>query len=203
MKKTERRALSAPIEVRKAADAEGRTISGYAAIFNSVTDIGGYFREQIAPGAFANAIAGDVRALFDHDSSKVLGRTTAGTLRLSEDSKGLAIEIDLPDTQTARDLAVSMERGDISGMSFGFAVTRQEWDETQDPPLRTILECELAEVSVVTFPAYEDTEAAVRSLEEAKAAGQLERDRAQQNAAEARARIAARRAKHEQKIRGI
>ena len=159
----ERRDLSAPIEIR--AKDNKRTVAGYAAVFDSVADIGGFFREKIERGAFSNAINGDVRALFDHDSAFVLGRTKAGTLRLSEDDHGLAVEIDLPDTQTARDLSASMERGDIDGMSFGFMVTKQEWDETSDPPLRTIKEVELFEVSVVTFPAYADTEVALRSLE--------------------------------------
>lgn len=194
----ERRALAAPIEVR-AADTGGRTIAGYAAIFNSVAEIGSYFREQIAPGAFTKAIKGDVRALFDHDSSQVLGRSAAGTLRLSEDDKGLAVEIDLPDTQIARDLTASMERGDIDGMSFGFMVTRQEWDETQDPPLRTIKEVELREVSVVTFPAYEDTEIALRSLQDDRA----DRERRQHNADQARARIAQRKAEAEHKFRRL
>lgn len=173
--KIERRALTAPIEVR-AAD-EKRVIAGYAAVFNSETDIGGFFREKIAPGAFTPALKADVRALFDHDSSHVLGRTKAGTLRLKEDDHGLAVEIDLPDTQTARDLTASMERGDIDGMSFGFRVTKQEWDETQDPPLRTIQEVELHEVSVVTFPAYEDTEVALRSLEKAREEKEREQEK--------------------------
>lgn len=195
----ERRALTSPIEVR--ASDKGRTIGGYAAVFNSETDIGGYFREKIAPGAFAPALKGDVRALFDHDSAHVLGRTKSGTLRLSEDDKGLAVEIDLPDTQTARDLTASMERGDIDGMSFGFRVTKQEWDETQDPPLRTIQEVELLEVSVVTFPAYDDTEIALRDLESARS--EAEKARAERNAKRAEARIAERKAAAEQKFRKI
>jgi HK97 family phage prohead protease len=162
----ERRALASPLLVR----AETRTIGGYAAVFNSETMIGDFFREMIAPGAFAETIKGDVRALFDHDSGVVLGRTKAGTLRLSEDDKGLNVEIDLPDTQAARDLVASMERGDIDGMSFGFRVLRQEWDESSDVALRIIREVELFEVSVVTFPAYDDTEVALRSLDEARKA---------------------------------
>lgn len=163
----ERRALTSPLEVR--ADSGTRTITGYAAVFNTETDIGGYFRERIAPGAFAEAIKGDVRALFDHDSAHVLGRTKSGTLRLEEDERGLKIEIDLPDTQTARDLAASMERGDIDGMSFGFEVLKQTWDETTgDIPLRTVEEVRLHEVSVVTFPAYADTEVALRSMADAR-----------------------------------
>ena len=157
------RALAAPIDVR-ASDAV-QTVAGYAAVYNSITDIGGYFREQIAPGAFDSALNADVRALFNHDTAHVLGRTTASTLRLASDERGLAVEIDMPDTALGRDLAVSMKRGDITGMSFGFMVTKQSWDESGDTPLRTIEAVDLFEVSIVTFPAYADTEVAVRSLE--------------------------------------
>jgi HK97 family phage prohead protease len=162
----ERRALVAVPEIR--AGEKGKTIAGYAALFNSVADIGGAFREVIAPGAFTETLKGDVRALVDHDSGRVIGRTKAGTLRLVEDEKGLAVEIDLPDTSDGRDLAVSLERGDISGMSFGFRVTHDEWDEDGNPPTRTIHKVELFEVSAVAFPAYEDTELALRSLDDAR-----------------------------------
>lgn len=165
--KTETRTLTVSPELR-AADDGGRKIVGYAAVFNSTTDIAGIFRERIMPGAFTKAIRGDVRALFDHDSSKVLGRTTAGTLRLREDERGLAVEIDPPDTQVARDLIVSIDRGDIDGMSFRFTAVRQEWDDSAEPPLRTIYEMELDEVSVVTFPQYDDTTVGLRSLDEAR-----------------------------------
>jgi HK97 family phage prohead protease len=191
----ERRALSAPLEVR----ADGQTVAGYAAVFNSETDIGGMFREKIAPGAFKPSLNGDVRALWNHDSSNVIGRTKAGTLRLAEDSKGLAVEIDLPDTQVGRDLRENMRLGNVDGMSFGFRVTKQQWDETGDIPVRTIEEVELFEVSAVTFPAYEATEIALRSLDKQRE----EREKKEHNAAAAKARIAARRAAAEQKFRGI
>ena len=147
-------------------DGEGRKFVGYAALFNTPADIAGVFREQIAPGAFAEAIGrDDVRALVNHDANMVLGRSTAGTLRLSEDERGLRVEIDVPDTQAARDLGISMERGDISQMSFGFRATREEFTD-EEPPLRTIREAELFDVSVVTYPAYEETEVGLRSLQE-------------------------------------
>jgi HK97 family phage prohead protease len=190
----ERRALTAPLEVR----GESRTIAGYAAVFNSVTDIGGFFREQIAPGAFATQVTEDVRALFDHDSAHVLGRTKSGTLRLSEDERGLAVEIDLPDTQIARDLRESMARGDIDGMSFGFRVTDETWDRSGKVPLRTISGVELLEVSVVTFPAYADTEIGLRSLNT-----WLESQSKEHNVAMAKARIAQRKARSEQKFRRL
>ena len=190
----EKRTLSRPLDVR-AKDAK-RTLGGYAAVFNSETDIGGYFREVIAPGAFKDTLSGDVRALVDHDSGRVIGRTTAGSLRLSEDDTGLAVEIDLPDTTDGRDLATLIERGDISGMSFGFVVTKQTWDETVDPPKRTIEAVELHEVSVVAFPAYDDTSIAMRSLDEAR------KGRRTQNHLAATRRIE-RKAAMEARIRGI
>lgn len=156
-----RAALIAP-EMRAAGDS-GQTVAGYAAVFNSDADIGGYWIERIAPGAFAGAADQDVRALVDHDSGRVIGRTKAGTLRLAEDSKGLAVEIDLPDTSDGRDVGVSVARGDLSGMSFGFVVTKQTWDETVEPPIRTIEAVDLHEVSIVAFPAYDATEIALRS----------------------------------------
>jgi len=161
----ERRSLTAVPEIR--ASDKGKTISGYAAVFNQETDIGS-FREIVAPGAFQNTISGDIRALIDHDTGRVIGRSKAGTLRLKEDGHGLAVEIDLPDTTDGRDLAHLLERGDISGMSFGFRVTKDEWDETRDIPVRTIRSVELFEVSAVAFPAYDGTELAMRSLERAR-----------------------------------
>jgi len=163
----ERRATTTPPEIR--AENAGKVARGYAALFNARTDIGGYFYETIAPGAFTETLrTADVRALIDHDSGRVIGRSSAGTLRLREDDKGLFVEIDLPDTTDGRDLAVQLERGDISGMSFGFRVTLDEWDESGDIPERTIRKVELFEVSAVAFPAYPDTSLALRSLDEAR-----------------------------------
>lgn len=195
----ETRTLTRTPEVR--ATEKGRTIGGYAAVFNSEADIGGYFREVIAPGAFADALSQDVRALVDHDSGRVIGRTKAGTLRLRQDDTGLAVEIDLPDTTDGRDLGTLIERGDVSGMSFGFIVTKQRWDETQDPPLRTIEAVDLREVSVVAFPAYDDTSIALRSLD--KIREEAKREQAEHNRRAAEARIAERKAAAEQKFRGI
>lgn len=192
------------VEVR--AESEKRTLSGYAALFNSDTTIGDYFVERIAPGAFDKAVGADVRALIDHDTGRVIGRTKSGTLRLEADSRGLRVEIDVPDTVDGRDLWTLVERGDVSGMSFGFRVTKQEWDESGDMPKRTILEVELYEVSAVAFPAYDDTSLAVRSLEAARAeaeARRSEEERRIRNILAAQRRIAERKARMEQKIRGI
>jgi HK97 family phage prohead protease len=164
MKKFEKRGGVLGVESR--AEEEKRTLVGYAAVFNSDTDIGGWWVERIAPGAFADSIGGDVRALVDHDMGRVIGRTKSGTLRLAEDDKGLRIEIDVPNTTDGNDLWELVERGDISGMSFGFHVTKQEWDETIDPPVRTIQAIDLIEVSAVAWPAYDDTEIGKRSLKE-------------------------------------
>jgi uncharacterized protein len=196
----ERRALTEPVAFR-ATDDGTKQVAGYAAVFNVETDIAGMFREKIAPGAFSKTIkGGDIRSLFDHNSALILGRTKSQTLRLSEDARGLHYEVDLPDTQAGRDLRVSMDRGDIDGSSFAFRVTKQSWDETNiDHPLRTIEEVELYEVGPVTFPQYPEAEVGLRSLNDAKS----EREKAEHNAAQARARIAARKAESEQKFRGI
>ena len=119
-------------ELRVSRDDKQLRIIGHAAVFNVLGD-GGWFREKVAPGAFADSIqVDDVRALFNHDPNYVLGRNRAGTLKLSEDDRGLKIEIDPPDTQVARDLMVSLERGDISQMSFGFEVVKQSWEKASE-----------------------------------------------------------------------
>lgn len=144
-------------------------IIGYAAVFGVETDISGLFAERIAKGAFRRAIREkqDVRALFNHDSDYVLGRSKAGTLTMSEDDRGLKVEIDPPDTQLARDTLVLIERGDLDGMSFAFTVKKQEVLNREGAlPLRTILDVDLYDVSVVTFPAYKQTDVNVRSAEE-------------------------------------
>jgi len=138
-------------------------IEGYAAIFNSKTEIG-WFTESIAPGAFAESIArpDDVRALFNHDANQVLGRTKAGTLELREDEKGLFCVITPPETQLGRDLVVSIERGDISQMSFGFYLEVEESQAEKDKkPHFVIKKARLFDISPVTFPAYEATEVGI------------------------------------------
>lgn len=145
------------IEVRTA----GRRITGYAATFGSEAQMGG-FVEVIAPGAFRSALVGDVLALMDHDMSKVLGRSRSGTLKLSEDSKGLAFSLDLPDTQAGRDVLALAERGDLGGMSFGFRVPAggDSWTGNR----RTLRTIDLKEISIVSaWPAYPDTSIALRS----------------------------------------
>lgn len=169
-KKVEKRTFSITnLHTREAKDGEKNAVIGYAAVFNSRTTIGNdWWTEEIAPGAFSEAIGSgsDIRALFNHDWNKVLGRSKAGTLNLSEDERGLKFEVELPNTSYASDLVESMDRGDIDQCSFGFIPTEETWDYSVEPAHRTINKVELFEVSVVSIPAYEDTEVSlVRSKE--------------------------------------
>ena len=199
---TEQRSLMEAPEVRASGDGRSVTVAGYAAVFDSPADIGGDWREIIAPGAFSETLRrDDVLALAAHDSARILGRTSAGTLRLREDRRGLAVEIDLPDTSDGRDVAELVRRGDLKGMSFGFIVRHDEWDETANPPTRTIRSVDLMEVSAVGRPAYGDTSLGLRSLERAREQGN--RDQAAQNRQQAQMRILARKAETENKLRGI
>ena len=148
-------------------ETESNNLTGYAALFNSETDIGGAFTEVIRAGSFARAISEkhDVRALIDHKPELILGRTSANTLQLTEDAKGLKVDIQLPNTTIAQDLKENIKLGNISQMSFGFYVRSENWTERQDGSyLREILDLDLFDVSVVTFPAYENTEISLRNL---------------------------------------
>lgn len=177
MNEIERRIFNAgPIEIRKAAAGDQPspvTLRGYAAKFDVMSENLGGFREQIASGAFADVLQDDVRALFNHDPNHVLGRSLAGTLRVSQDSTGLYYEVDLPDTQAARDLTISIDRGDVSQSSFAFRVAPNgdTWDENEDGVIvRTITKfARLYDVSPVTYPAYPDATVGTRSLEAWKA----------------------------------
>lgn len=165
----ERRAFQVMgLKVEGREEGKASKIVGYAAVFESESvDLGG-FTERIAKGAFAGSLGADVRALWNHDPMHVLGRTKTGTLRLSEDERGLAIEIDPPDTQMARDVVTLIDRGDVSGMSFGFRTVKDNWAKVAGKWLRTLLEVELFDVSPVTFPAYPSTEVALRAAVDAK-----------------------------------
>lgn len=143
-------------------------IAGYAAVFNLRSELlGGVFVEEIAPGAFDDVLGQDVRGLFNHNPTYLLGRTTSGTMRLTVDSRGLAYEIDPPDTQTVRDLVLTpLKRGDMTGSSFTMRVAEDEWREEGDVIVRTIKRiAELRDVGPVAFPAYPDATAAQRSLD--------------------------------------
>lgn len=175
-----------PAEIR--ADSDGIKVSGYAAVFGQRADIGGYFQEVIARGAFRDAIGrDDVVFLINHDGLP-LARTRSGTLTLKEDEKGLRIDTTLDaDDPDVKSITGKMKRGDLDKMSFAFRATKQEWDETTDPPTRTITEVELFDVSIVTQPAYDGTSIALRGLEDAR----KETKRKNFNAASTRLRMKA------------
>lgn len=158
-----------PAEIRE--DATGIHVTGYAAVFNQEADIGGWFREVIAPGAFTAAIGrDDVVFLINHEGLP-LARTRSGTLKLTEDDHGLLIDTMLdPDDPDVKSIVGKMRRGDLDKMSFAFLPKKEEWDETVEPPRRTIKEAALFDVSIVTTPAYDGTEIGLRSLEAARAA---------------------------------
>lgn len=163
--KVERRNIAVDdLETRAANDDGSIPFKGHAAVFNKRANIAGIFEEEFAPGAFAKTLReADVRMLINHDPSLVLARTKPGTLRLSENRRGLLNEADMAPTTYAQDLAISMRRGDVTQMSIMFVAVRENWDETRKIPLRTVQEARLFDTSVVTFPAYEATDASLRS----------------------------------------
>lgn len=168
----ERRFTAGKVELRAGADGKSQTIRGYAAVFDSPSENLGGFVEVIAKGAFDGVLKDDVRALFNHDANLILGRTKSGTCTIGVDETGLWYEINPADTQTARDLLVSLKRGDVDQSSFAFSVSRegQTWDEGTGTLTRTITKiAKLYDVSPVTYPAYPDTEACARTLQEGKA----------------------------------
>jgi uncharacterized protein len=154
-----------PVEIR----AEDNTIkvAGYAAVFNEEADIGGYFREVIAPGAFKDAIGRDDVVFLVNHAGLPLARTRSGTLILKEDKRGLYIETELdPEDPEVKSIVPKMKRGDLDKMSFAFLPEVQEWDDSDDVPLRTLKQVRLLDVSIVTQPAYEGTEIGLRSLQD-------------------------------------
>ena len=173
---TERAAPLARVEWRDSgAGPENKTIRGYAAVFGSMSqDLGG-FREVIAPGAFAEVLSRgpDVRLLYNHDDGAVMARTQSGTLELAEDDTGLRVwaRVDMADPDVQR-VVPKMVRADVDQMSFAFTVEEDDWTESAGYPLRTIRSIgELYEVSVVPFPAYEATKAEV--FERARSNGRV------------------------------
>lgn len=155
------------LEIEKRADGDDvlGDIVGHAAVFDKLSKEMWGFREKIAPGAFSDVLNDDVRALFNHDPNIVLGRTKSKTLTLEEDKRGLKTIISPPNTQQARDLIVSIKRGDISQMSFAFSVESETWEEKKDKSIvRTINKYKrLYDVSPVTYPAYPQTDVKARA----------------------------------------
>jgi len=160
----ERRVVARPVELRER-NGESR-IEGYAAIFNVLSDDLGGFREMILPGAFAEVLDNDVRALWQHDPKYVFGRQVNGTLDLAEDEIGLRYAVTVPDAQWARDAVASIRRGDVDQSSFGFTMLDGErWAMAEDGQvIRTIFRvARLYDVSPVTFPAYTQTSVEARN----------------------------------------
>ena len=154
-------------ELRAGPTGDGMSFTGYAAVFNSDSEPLPFI-ERIAPGAFRKSLKGrnTIKMYMNHDSSMLLASTRSKTLRLEEDSKGLLVNADLPDTTVGRDLSVLMQRGDVDSMSFGFSVPAGGDKWSDDGMTRELRNVRLHEVSVVTgFPAYKATSATVRSLD--------------------------------------
>jgi len=139
-------------------------IVGYPIVFNSRSVLLWDFYEIVKPEAVTDTLVGsDVRALFSHDPANVLGREKSGTLKIKADDHGVHMELTPPDNTLGRDVTESVRRGDIDGMSFGFFTTNDRWYEDGDDTIRELLEIDLQEVSIVTWPAYPATDVAVRS----------------------------------------
>lgn len=180
----ERRGLpltAARLEIRATGDNDkDERFVGHAAVFNERTAIGNPltwgFYEQVAPGAFTKSLdEGDQRMLIDHDTFYVVSRASAGTLDLSQDKRGLAVDSALDvDLSYVQDLKANLRNLNITGMSFGFRVVKDEWETVSvattddgddiEAELRTLIELELIEVSAVTFPAYDQTDAGLRTI---------------------------------------
>ena len=165
------RSLSEVVEQRaydgelKAA-VEGRTVEGYASVFNSMSEDLGGFREIILPGAFSNVLDNDVRALYNHDSNYLLARTTSGTLELKEDDKGLYYRFEMPNTSYGNDMLELFRRGDLSQSSFGFTVEKDSWRMEEGQHVRYIERVgSLFDVSPVVYPAYASASSGLRSAE--------------------------------------
>jgi len=164
------RAFVTDFEVRF--DSEKRPIiEGYPAVFDSLSaDLGG-FREKIAPGAFSSALKGDTYLFWNHNPDIVLGRKQAGTLKLTEDKRGLKIEAKPP--EWAKSYIETLQRGDVTSMSFGFIAEADEWDHKKN--IRTLTKiAELPEVSIVPFPAYSATDVSVALRSKEKSTGEAE-----------------------------
>lgn len=170
-REVERRHVTVPIELREVAGK--KVLSGYAALYNSLSEDLGGFVERIMPGAFDRALkeGQEVIARAEHDTRLLLGRRSNGTLRLSTDGKGLKYEVDIPDTQAGRDVAVLVARGDVRGSSFAFSIPDpqkgQRWTTEENQPLRELIDLDLVDVATTALPAYPETSVSARALEHA------------------------------------
>lgn len=163
--KPEVRFYASELQIEKRDDGQqSRVVSGYASVFNSWSVVlYGCFREKVDPKAFDGCSFDNCIASYQHDNSKLLGRFSSETLRLSVDEKGLRFELDVPETTLGNDLLVWISRGDITSMSFGFIVNEDKWlwsneAEGRKYDERTILKIsELYDISFVVYPAYEES----------------------------------------------
>ena len=173
-----RQVRSAPTQFTTREDGENLSIEGYFSVFDDIYEIAPGMTESVAQGAFSRTISGDIRALINHDTTLVLGRTKAGTLQLREDAHGLWGHIDVnPNDVDAMNLYERVKRGDVDQCSFGFDIRSQDTDIREDGSIHwTIKDVDLYEVSCCTFPAYESTNISARVAE---------RDDIQQREAEA------------------
>lgn len=162
-----RQVRSVPSQFTTREDGEKLTIEGYFAVFNSNYEIAPGLSESVAPGAFSETLAGDIRALINHDSTLVLGRTTAHTLELREDSHGLWGKIEVnPNDSDAMNLYERVKRGDVDNCSFGFFIREEDTEINDNGDIHwTIKKVDLFEVSCCTFPAYSETSISARSKE--------------------------------------
>jgi HK97 family phage prohead protease len=160
------RALMTNFEVRSEENGD-QYIEGYFAVFNSNYDMGGGLSESIAPGAFTDSLSGDIRCLTNHDTRLVLGRTSAHTFEVRQDEHGLWGRVLInPNDQDAMNLYARVQRGDVDQCSFGFDILSEDYDVREDGSVHwTIKKVRLYEVSVCTFPAYEETNVKARSAQ--------------------------------------
>ena len=168
--RTERQIRSAAASFKTRQDETGPVIACYFAVFNTPTELWPGCIEQIAPGAFASSMNLDVRALINHETRLVLGRTVAGTLTLQEDETGLYGEVKINEHDSdAMNLYARVQRGDVSQCSFGFDIVAEDYVVSPDGQTCTwtIREVKLYEVSVVTFPAYDATSVSARDADSA------------------------------------
>jgi len=178
---------SLDVDLTTRAEEGEKVIEGYFAVFNSETELFPGAYEEIAPDAFDNTLSNDVRALINHDTAFVLGRTKSNTLTLKTDSRGLwgSIKINENDTD-AVNLYERVKRGDVDQCSFGFNILKEDTDYRDDGTIKwTLREIDLHEVSVVTFPAYGDTSVQARM----KQAEQLEQRRLEQRKSKLKERL--------------
>lgn len=158
-----RRFSPGKVELRSSDDG-AKTVRGYAAKFNTISEDFGGFVERIAPGFFDEVLTHDVRALFNHDPNLILARS-GKTLRLGVDLTGLWYEYTDPETSYSRDLVISISRGDVDQSSFAFTVKEDKWEKVDGQHTRTLIRAgRLLDVSPVTYPAYPDTEASMRAF---------------------------------------